>query len=521
MGVLFVTACNAAPSPCTDAESDRAPAPGLRIAAEPIPEAVRAAIEKTTGLKGMFNDKENVFKVTQARSDVKVSVEGRVLEPFMGLTSWAAFTPGTNAPAVVAGDLVVFEDEVTPVMDALLDAGLAVTALHNHFEFEKPRTFFMHIGGEDDYEGLARGVRGALDAIKKVRAASAAIAETFPGPAAPTTSAIPQAKVDAVLALGDSVKSQTKDGMYKVVIGREVAMACGCKVGAEMGVNTWFALCGTEDAAACSGDFLTFPGELQRVLRGLRHGGIHIVAIHSHMEGETPPGIFLHFWGKGRAEVLARGFKAGLDAQRSANARSSTATTRFTFDDVPAGSPPPGWKVEGTNQKGPVATWRVTKDDAAPSPPNVLTLASVNHDSGETFNLCWTDAVQFSVGAIEVKFRANTGKEDQGGGLIWRVKDKDNYMIARMNPLEDNFRVYYVKDGARKQLATANVKVVAGTWHTLRIEQEGDTVRCFLDGIKHLEAKDSHIPDAGGVGVWTKADAASSFDDLTVAPGTP
>ena len=120
-----------------------------------------------------------------------------------------------------------------------------------------------------------------------------------------------------------------------------------------------------------------------------------------------------------------------------------------------------------------------------------------------------------------MKFRANSGKDDQGGGLIWHVKDNNNYMVARMNPLEDNFRLYYVKDGARKQLATATVKVAAGTWHTMRIEQEGDTIRCFLDGVKHLETKDAHIQGDGGVGVWTKADAASSFDDLVVTPGTP
>ena len=482
---------------------------------DPIPESTRAAIEAATGLKGAFIEKENVFKVMQPRTDVKVAVEGRVLEPFMGLTSWAAFTPGGQAPAMVAGDLVLFEDEISPAMDALLGAGLSVTALHNHFVFERPRTFFMHIGGEGDYGALSRGVRSALEAVKAVRAASAAVADAFPGASAPTTNSIPQAKIDAVLALGDAVKSQAKDGMYKVVIGRDVAMACGCKVGKEMGINTWFALCGSEEAASCSGDFLTFAGELQPVLKALRKGGIHVVAIHNHMEGEEPASIFLHYWGKGSAGSLAKGFKGALVAQEG---KAVGAPVRVSFDEIAVGLLPPGWKAEGTNQKGPVATWRVEQDAAATSAPNVLTLANTNHDSGDTFNLCWTDKVRFADGTIEVKFRANTGKEDQGGGLIWRVKDKDNYIIARMNPLEDNFRLYYVKDGGRKQLATATVKVATGTWHTMRIEQAGDTVRCFLDGVKHLEASDTHIQGPGGVGVWTKADAASSFDDLSVMP---
>lgn len=286
----------------------------------PITEATRAAIEAATGLKGAFNDKENVFKVTQARTDVRVAVEGRALEPFMGLTSWAAFTPGGKAEAVVAGDLVLFEDELSPAMDALLGAGLSVTALHNHFVFERPRVFFMHIGGEGGFDALAKGVRAGLDAVKSVRSRAATVAEAFPGESAAAANQIPQSKIDGILGLGDAVKSQTKDGMYKVVIGREVAMACGCRIGKEMGVNTWFALCGDEKNASCSGDILTFAGELQPVLRALRKAGIHVVTIHNHMEGEDPRGIFLHFWGKGGAESLARGFKGALDAQAGRHA---------------------------------------------------------------------------------------------------------------------------------------------------------------------------------------------------------
>jgi hypothetical protein len=195
---------------------------------------------------------------------------------------------------------------------------------------------------------------------------------------------------------------------------------------------------------------------------------------------------------------------------------------KFTFDQgdtFTLGQVPTYWKAEGTNQKGPVATWEVVADETAPSKPNVLALSKTNHDSGGTFNLCWTAKVRFTDGSIEVKFKAVSGKEDQGGGLIWRVKDKDNYMIARMNPLEDNFRVYYVKDGSRKQIETAKVSVQAGTWHTMRIEQHGDHVVCFLDGKEYLNAKDDHIQSEGGIGLWTKADAVTSFDDLTVKPG--
>jgi len=193
--------------------------------------------------------------------------------------------------------------------------------------------------------------------------------------------------------------------------------------------------------------------------------------------------------------------------------------TVFNFDKDATSRLPDGWKAEGTNQKGPVATWQVVEDATAPSKPNVLALTNTNHDSGGTFNLCWTDKVRFRDGSIEVRFKPVSGKEDQGGGLIWRVKDRDNYMIARMNPLEDNFRVYYVKDGSRHQNESAKAKVEAGTWHTMKIEQHADHIVCSFDGKECLNARDDHIQAEGGIGLWTKSDAVSSFDDLTIKTG--
>lgn len=134
-------------------------------------------------------------------------------------------------------------------------------------------------------------------------------------------------------------------------------------------------------------------------------------------------------------------------------------------------------------------------------------------------NLLWTDQVSFENGALEVKVKAGTGEVDQGGGPVWRVSDHDNYYIARWNPLENNFRVYSVKDGRRAQLDSADVSVSASEWHTIRIEHNANRITGFLDGEKLLEVSDSTFPDAGGVGLWTKADAATSFDDLIVTAG--
>ena len=266
-----------------------------------------AQIEIVTGLKGTLNEAEGVFKVTAPRNDVKIIVDGSQLPPFMGLTSWAAFTEGKGAPAMVMGDLVLLQDEVNPVMSAALAAGLDVTALHNHFFYDDPKVYFMHIGGEGEAAKLAAGVKTALDAVKAVRAASPEPAKTFGKPFA-TPSSITTAPLET--ALGG--KGQSKDGMVKFVFGRSAKMPCGCIVGKEMGVNTWAAFAGTDEDALVDGDFCVLPGELQGVLKSLRKSGVNIVAIHHHMTMEEPRYIFLHYWGRGPALALATSLKTAL-----------------------------------------------------------------------------------------------------------------------------------------------------------------------------------------------------------------
>ncbi|MBI5364895.1 MAG: DUF1080 domain-containing protein [Planctomycetes bacterium] len=200
----------------------------------------------------------------------------------------------------------------------------------------------------------------------------------------------------------------------------------------------------------------------------------------------------------------------------SAPPKPSMRLAAFAFDEGVLGALPPGWKTEGTQQRGPLATWEVRAEADAPSRPNALTLTKTNHASGGTFNLCWTDRVRFEDGRVEVALRANGGEADQGGGPIWRVLDKDNYYVCRANPLENNVRVYYVVHGSRTELASADATLPSHQWHTIAVEQHGDHIVCFLNGAKLLEATDHHLPRPGGVGVWTKADAATSFDDLEV-----
>jgi Domain of Unknown Function (DUF1259) len=268
-----------------------------------------AQIEQLTGLRGSLNEEEGVFKVTVPRSDVPISVDGWRMPPFMGLTSWAAFTKGKKAEAMVMGDLVLMQDEVNPVMSAALDAGLSVTALHNHFFYDEPKVYFMHIGGEGTTQKLAAGVKAALDKEKEVRAAAPEPPKSFGKPFAPEKNAITGAGIDAVLGS----KGQAKDGMFKVTIGRKATMPCGCEVANEMGINTWAGFAGTDQDALVDGDFVMLEGELQPVLKSLRKDGINIVAIHNHMTMEEPRYLFLHYWGRGPAAELAKAVKNALD----------------------------------------------------------------------------------------------------------------------------------------------------------------------------------------------------------------
>ncbi len=272
-----------------------------------------AKIDTLTGLKGTWNEAEKVHKVTQPRNDLPVAVDGWTMPPFMGLTSWAAFTEGGKSEVMLAGDLVLFEDEVNPVMSAALEAGVSVTALHNHFFFEQPRVYFMHLGGEGTLEQMAKGVRAALAQQKEIRAAQAQPAKMFGAGFAPAKNAITGATVDAALG----TKGQANNGMFKVVIGRTTKMPCGCDMTKEMGVNTWAAFAGTDDNAVVDGDFAVLEDELQPVLKSLRSGKINIVAIHSHMTHENPRILFLHYWGRGSVETLAGALKKTLEVQKA------------------------------------------------------------------------------------------------------------------------------------------------------------------------------------------------------------
>jgi len=218
----------------------------------------------------------------------------------------------------------------------------------------------------------------------------------------------------------------------------------------------------------------------------------------------------------GCSQVFSAGHPDHWSDYQSTDNAGQSSLFSWTFDNTKTGKLPFGWQAQGTNQQGPVATWTVKADDSRPSGSKVLALTNAHEGHGSTFNLCWTDRLEFGDGAINVKIKRDSGSIDQGGGIVWRVQNQDNYYVVRWNPLEDNFRFYCVVDGERKQLASAQVKADPEKWHSMRIEQMGAEIKCFFDDIMLMNLRDSTFPAPGGAGVWTKADATTAFDNFEV-----
>jgi hypothetical protein len=268
----------------------------IALRAQPIPPEYDQVL-KTLAKSGDF--KANVLKVNIPRNDLKVTVAGVAAPTPFGFGGWLAMTKG-NGGDVMMGDLVLTQEEVNPVMSALLDNGLEVTALHNHFFYEEPRIFYMHVMGHGAPADLAKKVKPALDLISHP-----------PGAGAAAANQMDTAKIAKIVGHdGDQ-----NGAVYKITIGRDdlKIREMGAVINARMGLNTWAAFFGTDSEAVIAGDVAMLQTEVQPVLKALRGHGLAVVAIHHHMTGTQPMIIFLHYWGKGPAEQLAGAFRAAVD----------------------------------------------------------------------------------------------------------------------------------------------------------------------------------------------------------------
>lgn len=267
-----------------------------------------AAVLAALGRQGDFKD--GVLRVGLPRRDLDVSIAGVRVPMPLGFAGWIALTRGDHGSDVLMGDLVLLEDEVNPVMSALLDHGLDVTALHNHFFWETPRIFYLHVHGHGPAAELARRVKPALDLMGKI---SARAGRSAGPPAAAALPAGPLHTARLTEIVGQA--GETTGDVYKITIGRpDIDLRqMGARIDARMGLNTWAAFAGSNADAVVAGDVAMLEFEVTPVLSALRRHGLDIVALHHHMIGSRPVVIFLHYYGKGPAAELARGVRAALD----------------------------------------------------------------------------------------------------------------------------------------------------------------------------------------------------------------
>ena len=262
-------------------------------------------VMKIVGKQGDY--KQNVLKVNIPRNDLHVKIAGYAVPTPFGFGGWFAMSKADGGEDVVMGDLVLTQDEVNPVMSALLDHGLEVTALHNHFFWDEPRVFFLHIHGHGKAVDLANDLKPAIDLIGKSTPASGGQSAT----ATPKQSTLDTEKIAKIVGHA----GEQNGPVYKITLGRDDldVKEMGAKINARMGLNTWAAYVGTNEDAAVAGDIAMLESEVEPTLKALRAQGLDVVAIHHHMINSQPIIIFLHYWGRGPAEKLATAFKAAVD----------------------------------------------------------------------------------------------------------------------------------------------------------------------------------------------------------------
>ena len=274
---------------------------GIPAAAQEVPADYQEVL-KSLDRKGDF--KAGVLKVNIPRNDLKMTIQGFSTPTPFGFGGWIALTKATDGSDVMMGDLVLLQEEVNPVLSALLDNEIDVTALHNHFFWDDPHVYYMHVHGMGKAADLARRVKPGLDLIGKVKPEAVS-------PASTTGTALDTAKLAKIVGH----EGEQTGPVYKITVGRDdLGMKeHGAVINARMGLNTWAAFVGTQEDAAIAGDVAMLENEVTPVLKALRKNGLDVVAIHHHMTGDRPLVIFLHYWGRGPAEKLATGFKAVLD----------------------------------------------------------------------------------------------------------------------------------------------------------------------------------------------------------------
>jgi hypothetical protein len=303
---LFLATCNSGKNAASVTESKKE-----SLACPPGSKLDIAQIEQITGMKGA--EKNGEYKLTVPQNDLNILVDGFKIIPAMGLGSWIAFTPCADS-VMMMGDIILSETDLAPVQKEVIRQGLSITAIHNHFVRNRPNVMYMHIDGFGSVAKVSAIAKAVFDKVKEARGGK-------DPKAAKADSVINTLNIPALDAIIGS-KGEMSKGVYKYTIGRPDVMLKehGIPISTFMGFNTWAAWQGTPEKAAVAGDFTMLENEVAPVIKALVENGIEVVAVHNHMVHEEPKIFFLHYWGVGAAEQLARGLRTALDQTGKGNA---------------------------------------------------------------------------------------------------------------------------------------------------------------------------------------------------------
>ena len=281
-----------------------------------VPEQSRTTVDRMIGTKGTYASEEGVYRVVLPREAATIVQDSQTLSPNVGLNSWVSFTSAVHQEALLTGQILLLEDEVDPVLTAVLDAGLNVTGLADASLFDGPRIKALDVTGIGTYQSLASAFRVGLDQITRTRRELNRSSARFASPELSLESSIAPGPLNTILAM----RGDVSEGVYRAAIGRR-ALLYGETVGKEMGISTWIAITGTDDHAVAQGEFVATYDDLQNLLKALRSKNFHVSSIRNHTAGEHPQLLFVRFWQQGRSVELAKGLRYALDVQVGATGK--------------------------------------------------------------------------------------------------------------------------------------------------------------------------------------------------------
>jgi hypothetical protein len=486
----------------------------------------QVVLETILKKKALVIADENVMHFYAWRRGVTVEWHARPAEIFEGISLRASFQKHGDE-CILAGQFALLQAECAPVLEALAGGNLRIASLVPRFPGSTPEIFDLRFFGEGTEEELAKPLAAGLAAV---------LVPTRT--AAPTDASAPQLGIAPGIspaersAAGPSTiqerpledifgrKAEVKNGVALFRIEGAKGLMGGTPT-SRMNLAIFASFAGSDEAARVRLDWSIERRHLVRLVQVLVPQGFVLESIVAAAPGLDDEMLQVVLVGSGRATDLARCIAGELEHAKKQGAMLM-AQSAFT---PPQGVPEVlgigtkelanGFRSGATHPDGNRrAVWQLR-----PGNEPIAVMTDPGQWSGSTFNLLWTPDIKFRDGKLTLRMRADQGRIDQGGGLIWRAKDENNYYVTRFNPLEQDFRVYHVKDGVRTQIkALGQLPYRSQDWYTIEVTTRGDEIRCVLNGREELVVQDESFPDAGGIGIWSKADSQCSLAGLYVEP---